>query len=620
MYRSPGTAPLRSFTLGTSLLALALLAGCSGGGRAPLDCGGDADCPSASRCVASACVANAAPIAALSAPAAPEAHALVDLDGSGSSDPDQGDGAVAFAWTVSAIDAPCAPPVVAGTGPLARVRFGCPGRHAVQLVVTDRMGATSAPAVQEVVVMAATGTPLVTVGPDVATGHRCEGSPLRCAPDAEVAVTASAVAAGAGEVRYRWSVLPPADRPLAADRRVAFVPGADAPSPTVTIETDGAAIAGDWVLVAEARDDAGVLGTGAVRVSVGNRPPAITATDPAPVPHAYLAAEAAFVASGAVPVAVADPDGDPIAARTVTFRHAGDGEGTFEGEDGGSSLSFRVRVPYAAPADALALIGGADLARAVELVVRDVNGAEAARALPVTVANRAPVEAAVASGLLVAHSYDPAAQRYRASAAMSRWTDPDGDPLVQAGDTGDAHCAGLFTLADGTAMVECSLPFSGIPRLAEFAVGHPVLQAIGDPWVAATTEAPYNVRIDNRPPYAQSSSSTVSVSCPEDRSGDVCCHYVGDLCVSFPRIIPAVTYGFAPKVFDDDGDPLEVRLDGGSVPTSLVCLPGQCATVTRTLPGAFQCGGTAGGETTTFTVTDGLGSATASHTVTRTCR
>ena len=83
---------------------------------APLDCGADADCPSASRCVESACVANAAPLAAISAPAAPEAHALVDLDGSGSSDPDAGDGAVTFAWTVSAVDAPCAPPVVAGTG------------------------------------------------------------------------------------------------------------------------------------------------------------------------------------------------------------------------------------------------------------------------------------------------------------------------------------------------------------------------------------------------------------------------------------------------------------------------------------------------------------------------
>ena len=173
MYRSHGSAPLRSFTLGSSLpLALALLAACSGGaGRAPLDCDTDADCPTASRCIRSACVANAAPLAAISAPAAAEAYALVTLDGSGSSDPDDGDGAVAFAWTVSAIDAPCEPPVVAGTGPLARIRFGCAGRHAVQLVVTDRMGARSAPALQEVAVVPATGGSLLTVGPDVVTGH-----------------------------------------------------------------------------------------------------------------------------------------------------------------------------------------------------------------------------------------------------------------------------------------------------------------------------------------------------------------------------------------------------------------------------------------------------------------
>jgi hypothetical protein len=620
MHPTSGTASLRSFTLGTSLLALALLAACAGGGpRSPLACATDAECPSAARCVESTCVANAPPVAAISAPAAPEAYALVSLDGSGSSDPDSADAVVSFAWTVSALDAPCEPPVVAGTGSLARIRFGCAGRHAVQLVVTDRMGTPSAPAVREVLVVPFTGTSLVMVGPDVTTGHGCTGTPLRCAPDAEVAVTASAAPAGAGVVRYLWSTLPPEDRPLAADRRVTFLPGADAPSPGVTIETDGAAISGDWLMRVEARDDAGILGTGVVRVSIGNRPPAITGADPAPVPHTFLAAESAFVASGAVPVAVADPDGDPIATRTVTFRHAGDGEGTFEGEDGGDALTFRVRVPYAAPADALSLIGGDGLERAVELVVADVNGAQATRAFPVAIANRAPVETVVPSALIVAHSYDPAAQRYRASAVMSRWTDPDGDPLRQAGDTGDAHCASLATLADGTALVECGLAFTGSPGLAEFVTSHPVRQAIGDPWEAAAT-ASYQVRIENRAPYAQNSSSTVSVSCPEDRSGEFCCREVGTTCVSFPRIIPAVSYTFAPQVFDDDGDPLEVWLAAGTLPTSQVCLPGQCGPVTRTLPMVSGCGAMPGGETTTFTVTDGVGSASATHTVTRTCQ
>ena len=292
----------------------------------------------------------------------------------------------------------------------------------------------------------------------------------------------------------------------------------------------------------------------------------------------------------------------------------------FEGEDGGATLTFRVRVPYAAPADALALIGGAGLERTVELVVADVNGAQAARAFPVAIANRAPVETVVPSALIVAHSYDPAAQRYRASAVMSRWTDPDGDPLRQAGDTGDAHCASLATLADGTALVECGLAFTGSPRLAEFATSHPVLQAIGDPWEAAATAASYQVRIENRAPYAQNSASTVSVSCPEDLSGDFCCREVGTTCVSFPRIIPAVSYTFAPQVFDDDGDPLEVRLAAGTLPTSQVCLPGQCAPVRRTLPGTSGCSVNPTGETTTFTVTDGVASATASHTVTRSCR
>lgn len=619
MHCSPGTAPLRSFTMG-ALLALTLT-GCSGGGsRSPLDCAIDAECPATARCVSGACVANAAPVAVIAAPAAAEAHVLVTLDGSGSSDPDAAeDAVVSHTWTVSALDASCAAPVVAGTGPLAQIRFGCPGRHSVQLVVTDRMGTQSAPAVQEVLVGPFTGTPHLTVGPDVATGHRCSGAPLRCVPDADVAVTASAAPAGAGAVRYLWTALPPRDRPLAAERRVIFLPGADAPSPSVVIETDGAAISGDWLLQVEARDDAGVLGTGVVRVSIGNQPPFIDGSDPSPVAHVFLAAESAFVATGEIAVAVTDPDGDPIAARTVTFRHANDGEGTFEGQDGGGALGFRVRVPYAAPADASALIGGAGLERAVELAVQDVNGAQAQRAFPVTVANRPPVETAVASGLLVPHSYDPVAQRYRASAVMSRWSDPDGDPLVQAGATGDADCAGLSMLADGTAVIECSRAFTGSPGLATFAVGHPVLQVIGDPWSAGATEAPYQVRIENRAPYATNSSSTVTVTCPEDRSGEFCCHQVGETCVSFPRIIPAVTYAFAPKVFDDDGDPLEVRLEVGTLPTSLVCLPGQCGLVERTLPMVSGCNAMPGGETTTFTVTDGVGSATGSHTVTRTC-
>ncbi len=252
--------------------------------------------------------------------------------------------------------------------------------------------------------------------------------------------------------------------------------------------------------------------------------------------------------------------------------------------------------------------------------MRDVNGADALRALPVVVADRAPGEAALSGDLPVAHSYDAAAQRYRATKVMSRWSDPDGDPLLQAAPTGDAHCAALALLADGTAVIECGQAFSGRPTLADFATGHLVQQVVGDPWTSATTGGAYGVRIANQPPTASSTTSTVTVSCPEDRSNDFCCHLVGDMCVSFPRIIPAVTYTFTPQVSDADGDPLEVRLEVGSLPTSTVCLPGQCAPVARTLPMVSGCNAMPGGETTSFTATDGVASATGSHTVTRVCR
>lgn len=617
MHRSPGTAPLRSFTLGTSL-SLLLAAGC-GGGPSPRSCATDAECPSGARCQSSACVADAPPVAAVANPGSPEAFALVTLDGTASSDPDADDAPVSFSWAVSAVDAACAPPVVAGTGPLARVRFGCPGRHAVRLVVTDRMGAESAPAVREVVVAAAAASAL-TLGPDLVTGHRCSGVPLRCAPDAAVAVSASAAPAGAGPVRYRWTALPPLGLALASDRRATFQPGPNAAAPVVSIETDGAAISGDWAISVEAYDDAGVLGAGAVRVSVGNRPPVVTATDPAPVTHAFQAVGSAFFASGAIPVAVSDPDGDPIAARTVTFRHAGDGAGTFEGADAGASLTFQVRVPYAGPADALALIGGAELERAVELLVRDVNGAATLRALPVVIANRAPVEAAVSVDQPVDHGYDQAARSYVATKPMSRWADPDGDPLFQAGPTGDEAC-GLFSLmGDGTAELGCGHPFTGTPTLAEFAVGHLVRQVVGDPFTSVATQGAYAVHVANRAPAAGNSSSTISVTCPQDRSGELCCRYLGDSCVAFPRSVPSVTYTFTPQVSDADGDPLEIRLEAGTVPSSQVCVPGQCGGVARTIPGVTGCNANPGSETTSFTVTDGVASATGSHTATVVCK
>ena len=38
------------------------------------------------------------------------------------------------------------------------------------------------------------------------------------------------------------------------------------------------------------------------------------------------------------------------------------------------------------------------------------------------------------------HVYDPAAGVYRAGAKLSRWQDPDGDPMIGADFTGDAVC------------------------------------------------------------------------------------------------------------------------------------------------------------------------------------
>ena len=164
------------------------------------------------------CVADVRPVAALRPLGTVEAFALVQLDGTESRDPDGDDGVVEHVWSVRAVDARCAAPEVAGGAPLALVRFGCPGRYEVSLVVRDRLGVESAPATGQVDVLPAAGEPVVVAGPDVATDHACAGTPLVCRAVDPVLLSASADAG----LALRWSVEPPLDRPLA---------GGDAPRP-----------------------------------------------------------------------------------------------------------------------------------------------------------------------------------------------------------------------------------------------------------------------------------------------------------------------------------------------------------------------------------------------------
>jgi hypothetical protein len=605
--------PARSAAPFASLAAAAALA-CSTEGPAPITCGTDASCPPASRCVQRACVADAPPLAHVASLEGVVANDLAALDGSRSSDPDAPDDAVvSYEWTVKAVDARCEPPVIAGTTARPQVRFPCAGRYEVSLVVTDELSVRSQPASVTVDVAPRSGEPLVAAGADVAVDHRCTGEPLVCRPltELEGAVALSAVSA-VEDVVFRWSVEVPEGRALDSARRVTFDPGPDVAAPVVRIETDGTAISGDWLLRVEARDGAGVVGTAATRVSIGNAPPVVNETVPV-FDHTFDAPSSRFSALGAIGVVVSDPDGDPIDGRTVSAHHTGDGSATFEIDDLGDRIAVSVELPYAQPDDALFLIGGEGLERAITFAVRDVNGSEASETWPVTIANRPPELVTPVGTVSANHVYDAAAGAYRASAKLSVWRDPDGDPMAQADSTGDGVCASYVLDASGQAAVECSLT-SGMAAVAGNFVGaHDIHQRVRDPWAASLAAHVSRIEILNRPPVLTTSPVTLVAACVETST---CCVWEEGFCSDYKWKISNAQNTLTSFVADPDGDPIHVRLDPAGA--THVCLPSEC-TQEISWSGELKC--VTAGSTASFTlsVTDGAASATSSFLVTRKC-
>lgn len=566
------------------LVAWALAqAGCSSGGATPKSCQSGDECPSGARCLSSACVSNAAPLPVIAVPSALEAHDLLTFDGTASSDPDADDSVVTYAWAFRAVDAACAPPVVAGTAPSAIVRFGCPGAYEVALTVTDEMGA-SATATRPLPVAARAGAPLVVVGPDVSVDHLCAGTPARCAPAGVIALSAHAPELAAEDLTWAWTVEPPPDRPLDAQRRVALSPSPNVPSPTVAIETDGQAISGDWIFRVEARDAAGVVGTGAVRVSVLNRSPVVTESIPV-FAHAFDPAAAELRSAEEIGLEVVDPDGDALVGRSVTGNHSGDGSASFRVTDLGSRIGVEVRVPYAQLADAAYLIGPGP-ERSVTFTIRDVNGAFVSESWPVVIANRPPIPVTQPALVQVDHAYDEGAALYTARATLSSWADPDGDPLLP-GATGDATCSAL-TVVGAAAEVACSMPFTGMPTVAAFATTRALTYEIRDPWTAAPLTT--SLRILNRSPRLSKTSAGPAGLC---HVSDVCCELDPELgCTAYGFTSAAAEFDVLDFAVDDDGDPLEVVASSASAtltPTQAVCMPAECA-VHVSDAGTASCG------------------------------
>lgn len=605
----------------TSLVVLALACSQGEGGQT---CDTDATCPAQSRCLDRLCIGDGPPVAVIDGFDTLVEHAIATFDASDSHDPDDGDSVVAWKWSFRSIDAACTAPASPASAPQVHVRFPCVGRWAVELAVLDQLGTESAVVSREVQVVSYQGDPPVTAGADQAFAHRCAGEPLRCgtvdAGGAAVAVplssTVNAADAQAGSVTFAWTVTPPPGLALGETLRVGFDPAPDAPSPTVVLESDGGAVAGQWLFTVEVRDVAGVIGTATQLITVENQAPVITATVPSSVPHRYDESRR-FIAGGEFPVTVVDPDGDPVTRRAPLGRHLNVGpEDIFEVADGGDVLTYYVSVHYDEAADAAHLIGE-NVVREIELTVDDVNGATTTEILPLVIGNRPPRAISTMASATVGHSYDAATSTYRARAAISRFVDDDGDPVF-GGSTGDAVCHAITIDPTGQAFVDCELLFQGTSSMLQFAGNHVIFQRVEDPWSSAAAQAA-TIAITNRPPTVTSGSGSLTASCSKDTRE--CCEWDFDLnrCIIYPQLVESGSATIWPQVRDPDGDPVGLRITTCSGTSTTLCTADSCASIRVATCPFSTCGGAVETSTVTLQATDGASTVYGSHALTPTC-
>lgn len=610
--------------------AVAALAGC-GEVPAPRRCASPGDCATDARCIEGYCVADAPPVAVITAPSTFLSNVTYVFGSSGSYDQDAGDSVVGWQWTVSTVQAACqASPDAASTESLAVV-FPCAGSFDVKLVVTDELGVPSAPRVLRIAATQSLDPPSLAMGPDLELDHRCAGEPPVCTPvDALQATTfalsASATSPAGGGFTYRWRHELPAGLAGKPEPSVTFTPDDASPAPVVAVSTQGTAIAGEWRFVVEATDSRGLVAVGAQRVAVGNRPPEIQgAGSPViEVPHAFNpaapgGATGTMTALGATPsLSVSDPDGDPV-DQGFTSSHAGDGSNAFLVQDLGDHASFSVVVLYAGPADGAYLIGPG-VSRTISFTATDVNGGAAAATWDVRVGNRAPRVVTAVPSLQVPHAFDPAGSRYLATASLAAFADDDGDPLSLDVPTGSPICAGkrLAPAVPAAAEIECATPYAGTPAVNALAGLHAVSATVRDAWAA--TSAATILTIDNRAPRLASASVALSPTCTKG----ICCLLVDQICEAWRWSQSATSATVPSPLTDDDGDPLLITYAAqgtcaAASPASQVCAPSACVAQLSLCGSGWTCGGTTTSGDVAATATDGDLQTDTTFTVTASC-
>jgi hypothetical protein len=571
--------------------AALLLAACGTSPAAPRPCAAPTDCQAGSFCRSGRCAESTPPVAAIAASAGPlRSHSHLVFDGSGSRDADVGDGdqVVAWRWTAQAVSAPCEPVHPTGTGASYDLVAGCAGTFEVRLSVADTTGRASEPARALVLLEPSPTPPAATLAGPASLEHRCQGSPLRCTtigPAGEVTFGLQATAEHpvTGGFTWAWSAVPPPGLPGPAPR-VTFEPP-DGPSPAVRIETDATAISGEYELKVVATDAEGLAAVAVHRLTVGNQPPVVLGGGDLLVGHAFDAAGGRFLASGAVQAQASDPDGDPLVSAGFSTVHQGAGNGTFDLVASGSSADFAIAVPYLSPGDALSLIGGPGLRRAIRYAVTDVNGAAAEAVWEVRVANRPPRLVATVDTATADHSFDGPSLSYRASTPVSSYLDDDGDPIVQRGPTGNADCPALDPVTgSGSPRLRCRRVYTGVPEAHLFAITQAVTLVLGDPFESIDPR-PFAFTIGNRLPRITAGIPVVT-TCAQS-SPPVCCRAGPPperICLDEAFDAGPGSIVVPPPVVDDDGDPVRISFEAGASaaanPSAMTCTPSTCPNVT----------------------------------------
>jgi hypothetical protein len=320
-------------------------------------------------------------------------------------------------------------------------------------------------------------------------------------------------------------------------------------------------------------------------VEIGNRPPALRlASNPAgghvTLDHTVGACPGAlgscFLATGTATFAVVDPDGDPVTGPTVTatlqpWLTSSTGEAT----TAAGVATFRFATALPVPGEFRAIDGSTSFSLVASSA--DPFGASSSLGVPVVVGNRPPVLKSASASVAVGHRYDQVRQAYLATAPLSSFEDPDGDPLRTDGSAGDSTCPSP-SFSGGDGWVDCVrgyVPASGPPPLSSFVGNHPVVLRAFDGWEGVTSATVVNIQ-DGAPTASAFDGVVESCFCACSKwSAD------GSTCVGQGRwVADTASVPLPVNAGDIDGDPVQVTFSPATASgTQKTVFPGGCSSI-----------------------------------------